>query len=248
MRFVLYAVSLIVMVPAGAAGQAPAAAPWQGENLQYFPKDIARPQLVQRMREFSFALDVRCQHCHSGGDGVSFDGVVFASDDKAAKVKARAMLRMVDQINGTLLAAVPSRAEPRVSVDCATCHRGSALPKSLQTTLFETVSQEGAAAAVAKYRALRRDTLINGKFNFGEWEINELARRLSEAGNTSAAITILEMNGEFHPKSAEIEFTLGELHRGRGEMASAVSRYRAALEKNPRHQAAKRWLSELTRQ
>ena len=248
MRRLLYAVSVAVMVPAGAAAQAPSVPAWQGENLQFFPKDITRPQLLQRMREFSFALDVRCQHCHSGGDGISFDGVVFASDDKPAKVKARAMLRMVEQINGTLLAAVPARAEPRVSVGCATCHRGLALPKSLQTTLFEIVGREGAAAAVAKYRELRRDTLVGGKFNFGQWEINELARRLTEAGNAAAAITILEMNGEFYPDSAEIEFMLGELHRGRGEKDLAVARYRAALAKNPRHQAAQRWLSELTRQ
>ena len=241
-------VSAFVAAAAGLAAQAQPAQQWRGENLQYFPRDITRPQLVQRMREFSFALDVRCQHCHAGGDGVSFDGVVFASDEKPAKVKARAMLRMVDQLNNTMLAALPSRAEPRVSVGCATCHRGLALPKSLQTTLFEIVNAEGAPAAVAKYRELRTDTLIGGKYNFGEWEINELARRLTEADNTAAAVAILEMNGEFHPKSADIDFTLGELHRGRNERDKAVARYRAALEKNPQHQGAKRWLAELTKQ
>jgi Photosynthetic reaction centre cytochrome C subunit len=220
---------------------------WRGENLQYFPKDISRPELVQRMREFSFALDVRCQYCHTGGDGVSFDGVVFASDEKPAKVKARAMLRMVDEVNSTLLAKVPSRVEPQVVVGCATCHRGLALPKSLQTTLFEIAQRDGAPAAVARYRSLRQNTMVAGKYNFGEWEINELARRLTEAGNTTAAITILEMNGEFYPKSADIDFTLGELHRGHGETERAIQRYRAALEKNPQHQAAKRWLTELTK-
>ena len=73
----------------------------------------------------SFALDVRRQHCHAGGDGVSFDGVVFESDEKPAKVKARAILRMVDEINGMLLARLPSRAEPRVVVGCATCHQAA---------------------------------------------------------------------------------------------------------------------------
>ena len=63
--------------------------PWKGENLQYFPKDITRQQLTQRMREFSFSLGVRCQYCHPGGNGISFDGVVFSSDEKPAKVKAR---------------------------------------------------------------------------------------------------------------------------------------------------------------
>jgi hypothetical protein len=240
-------VAICVCVGAGALTAQGPPAPWRGENLQYFPKDIARPELVQRMREFSFALDVRCQYCHAGGDGVSFDGVVFASDEKPAKVKARTMLRMVDELNSTLLAKVPSRAEPRVVVGCATCHRGLALPKSLQTTLFEIVQKDGAEAAIARYRALRQNTMVAGKYNFGEWEINELARRLTEAGNTAAAIAILEMNGEFYPKSADIEFTLGELHRGRGETERAMQRYRATLEKNPQHQAAKRWLAELAK-
>jgi hypothetical protein len=46
------------------------------------------------MRHFSFALDVRCQYCHLGGDGVSFDGVVFESDDDPDKVKAKRKTRL----------------------------------------------------------------------------------------------------------------------------------------------------------
>jgi hypothetical protein len=244
MRRVLIGLLTALGAATGMSAQIPQP-PWQ--NLEHFPEDTTRPQLLQRMREFSFALDVRCQYCHAGGDGVSFDGVVFASDAKPAKVKARAMLRMVDQINNTLLPQLASRAEPRVTVACVTCHRGSALPKSLQTTLFEIVEQDGAAAAVARYRALRQETMVSGKYNFDEWEINELARRLTEAGNTAAAIALLEMNGEFYPKSADIDFTLGELHRSRAENDQAVRRYRAALEKNPQHPGAKRWLAELAK-
>ena len=235
---------LVAVAPAWA--QAPQA-PWQGENLQFFPKDTPRPQLIQRMREFSFALDVRCEHCHA--DEVAAAGPQnFASDDKPAKVTARAMLRMVDQINNTMLAALPSRAEPRVIVGCATCHHGLALPKSLQTTMIELVNKDGAGAAVATYRQLRQDTMVAGKYNFGEWEVNEAARRLTEAGKTAEAIALLEMNGEFYPKSAAIDFAIAELHRARKENNQAIARYRAALEKNPQNQAAKRWLTELTKQ
>jgi len=179
-------------------------APWKPENLQYFPKDISRPALTQRMREFSFALGVRCQYCHAGGNGITFEGVSFSSDEKPAKAKARAMLRMVDQINNGPLSQLPSRAEPRVTVDCATCHRGVAVPKSLQTTLFEIVQAQGVPAAIEKYRQLRRDALL-GQYNFGEWEINELARRLTDAGDVKAALAILEMNQEFYPASADLQ-------------------------------------------
>jgi len=236
--------ALIAIMTATAQAQIPD----KFENLQFFSRDVPRSELVQRMREFSFALDVRCQYCHAGGDGVSFEGVNFASDEKPAKVKARAMLRMVDQINNTMLASLPSRAEPRVNVNCATCHHGSALPKSLQTTLLEIINKDGVAAAVAKYRQLRQDTMVAGKYNFGEWEINELARQLTEGGKTAEAIAMLEMNGEFYPKSADIDFTIGELHRARKENDQAIARYRSALEKNPQHPGAKRWLTELTKQ
>ena len=218
--------------------------PWKGENLQFYPKDISRAQLTQRMREFSFALGVRCQYCHVGGNGVSFEGVVFASDDKPAKRTARFMLRMVEQLNTATLAQLPARAEPRVVVDCATCHRGVPLPKSLQTTLFEIVESQGVAAAVAKYRQLRPNALL-GQYNFGEWEINELARRLSEAGKPDAVIAILEMNAEFNPKSAEIDLLIGEQYRRLGNREKAIERYRMALEKSPDNPIAKQRLEEL---
>lgn len=186
------ALVVVVLVFATTPGWAQTAAPpWKAENLQFFPKDISRPALTQRMREFSLALGVRCQYCHTGGNGVSFEGVVFASDDKPAKRTARAMLRIVDQLNTTTLAQLPTRAEPRVVVECATCHRGVTLPKSLQTTLFEIVESKGAPTAIAKYRELRADALL-GHYNFGKWEINELARRLSEANKPDAVIAILD--------------------------------------------------------
>ena len=235
------AVAVACAAPAGAQSPQP---PWKGENLQYFPRDISRERLTQRMREFSFALGVRCQHCHAGGNGVSFDGVSFASDDKPAKTTARAMLRMVEQLNTVTLAQLPSRAEPRVVVECATCHRGVALPKSLQTTLYEIIETQGVPAAIAKYRELRKDVAL-GQYNFGQWEINELARRLTEAGKTDAAIAILEMNGEFYPASAEIDVLIGDQYRQRGDRDKAVERYNAALAKSPQHPMATQRLEEL---
>jgi hypothetical protein len=238
-----FVLALTVAATAPPGAQSPPV-PWKGENLQYFPKDITRERLTQRMREFSFALGVRCQYCHAGGDGVSFEGVSFASDDKPAKTTARTMLRMIDQLNNVTLAQLPSRAQPRVVVDCATCHRGVPLPKSLQTLLFEIVDAQGAPAAIAKYRELRSDVVL-GSYNFGQWEINELARRLTEAGKTDAAIAILEMNGEFYPASAEIDVLIGEQYRRLGERDKAIQRYRAALAKSPQHSVAQQRLEEL---
>jgi hypothetical protein len=234
---------LLLVLASPVAAQAPAT-PWRGQNLQYFPKEIGRDELIQRMREFSFALGVRCQYCHAGGNGISFEGVSFPSDEKVAKVKARAMLRMVDQLNNSTLSQLPARAEPRVSVDCATCHHGLPLPKSLQTTLLEIVEKDGVPAAVARYRELRTD-VARGRYDFGEWEMNELARRLTAAGNTDAAIAMLELNGEFNPKSPDIDLLIGDLYRKRGERDKAAQRYKSALEKAPDHQGAKQRLADL---
>lgn len=243
MRYRLFVIVALLAASAPAAGQQQP--PWKGKNLQYFPADINRDLLTQRMREFSFALGVRCQHCHSGGDGISFDGVDFSSDDKPAKLKARAMLRMTDEINTTLLPKVPSRAEPRVTVDCATCHHGVRLPKSLQTTLFEIATTDGAAAAIARYRALRTSDTLSGKYNFGEWEINELARRLTDAKKPEAAIALLEMNGEFYPKSPAIDYQIGELTLAAGDREKALASFRQALAKSPDDARLKARIAEL---
>lgn len=222
-----------------------ALAQWKAENLQFFPKDISRQDLTQRMREFSLALSMRCEDCHVLPNAPSFDHANFAADDRPTKVMARAMLRMVDDLNTAVLPKLPAHATPRVEVTCATCHHGLRLPKSLQTTLLEIINKDGIPAAVARYRSLRQDTIVLGRYNFDEWEMSELARRLVEAKKIDAAMAMLELNGEFNPKSAAIDFQLGELHRGRGERDLAIARYRAVLTKAPQHPLAIQRLADL---
>jgi hypothetical protein len=221
--------------------------PTKAENLQFLPKDIAMDSLTQIMRGFSFALGVRCQYCHTGGDGVSFEGVVFKSDDKPAKRKARYMLKMVDQINTQLLAGIEPKADPPVGVQCVTCHRGSPLPKTLEQVLAETIKKEGIPAAVQRYKELRERTMPSGRFDFGEWSINELARKLVAASDTAAAIAMYEMNQEYYPRSPSIDMYLAEIHRARADTVKAIERYRKALEKDPNNQQVKNRLAQISR-
>jgi predicted negative regulator of RcsB-dependent stress response len=68
---------------------------------------------------------------------------------------------------------------------------------------------------------------------------------LRDGGKVDEAIAVLEMNGEFYPKSADIDFLIGELLFARGDRDKALVRYRATLEKAPAHAAAKRRISEI---
>jgi hypothetical protein len=232
---------LVVASPRDAAAQVPDSF----RNLQVLPAGITRDSLVQIMRGFSFALGVRCQYCHAGGDGISFDGVVFDSDDKPAKGKARFMLRMVDSLNLSILARLPGRTDPPVVVQCVTCHRGLSKPTTLEDVLAQTIEESGVDSATAQYRRLRENVALRGIFDFTEWRINELARRLSSAGNRAAAIAMLEMNAEFNPRSSAIPLELGNLYRAGGQRDKAVAAYQRVLVLSPMNQQARQALTEL---
>ncbi len=241
LRFVIVTAAAAVV----SAHNLPAQIPERFQNLQVLPTGIARDSLVQIMRGFSFALGVRCQYCHSGGDGVSFAGVVFDSDEKPAKRKARFMLRMVDSLNRVVLAALPGRSDPPVTMQCVTCHRGLPRPTTLQAVLMKTIEASGVDSAIRQYRGLRERTALNGYYDFTEWRINELARDLVMAGKVPEAIAILEMNAEFNPRSVTIPFEIGELHRQRGEKDKAIAAFQRVLQIQPDNPQARQRLTEL---
>lgn len=109
-------------VPAPNSG-APARAPLK--NLQVFPKDIARPQLLANMKFFSQSLGVRCTFCHVGVEGQPPSTYDFASDAKKEKLTARRMLAMVHRINQQDFGVTDFS---NAKVTCFTCHRGSQRP------------------------------------------------------------------------------------------------------------------------
>ena len=111
----------------GGRGQGRGGAPPAPENLQILPKDTPRAELLATMQGFRTALGVECAYCHvAEGRGGRND---FASDEKAPKKTARVMMRLVMQINDTIAAGVGKPAADVTKVQCATCHRGSAIPK-----------------------------------------------------------------------------------------------------------------------
>ena len=150
-RHVVEALSIVALTgsiaaaqaPAGGgqrAGGAPAAPP---KNLQVLPKDTPAPQVVALMRTFNTALGVQCGYCHvfvAPGDPTND----MAADTKTPKLVARVMMQMANDVNAKLAANIKKPADQITRVECATCHRGAAIP-----TLPPAAAPAGAPPAPA---------------------------------------------------------------------------------------------------
>src|SRR5574341_619618 len=143
------------------------------KNVQALPEGTTVKQLVETMRGFTRALGVRCTHCHVGTEGQPLETMDFAADTKAAKKTARQMIRMLQAINGEYLARLDERAEPSVTVACATCHRGITRPRSLIDELLLAYRKGGAAAAAARFRELRERYYGDDVYDFGDVALTE---------------------------------------------------------------------------
>ncbi len=222
--------------------------PEEFTNLQVLPQDITRDSLIHIMRGFSFALGVRCQYCHVGGDGISFEGVEIHKDGDEDKRKARFMLRMVETLNRYVLPMTPERDEPPVKVECKTCHRGLARPLLLKQDLLLVVHEAGVDSAAQRYRQLREDFALSGSYDFGEWETNQVAEMLEAEGRFRDAIAIYELNAEFYPESVAIVANLAGLYEREGEVEAAIGYYERVLELRPGHRGAQARLEALRSQ
>ena len=113
--------------PAQGAGQRAGGTPPPMKNLQVLPTDTPQPQVVALMRAFNSALGVNCDHCHvwvKPGDPTND----MPADTKPTKLVAREMMRMTTDINSKLAASIKKPADQITRVECATCHRGAAIP------------------------------------------------------------------------------------------------------------------------
>lgn len=215
------------------------------KNLQVLSPDMPRAQLNQIMRGFTQALGVRCSSCHVGEEGQPLSTYDFASDDKAMKLKAREMLRMVGAINGTFLANLPDRGEPNVRVTCATCHRGVSRPEAIEAILVRTAEAEGAGAAVDRYRQLRDKYYGGAAYDFTDRPLLVAAEAL-RSEHADAAMRLLETALEFNPGSAMTFFAMAQIHDTAGDKDKAIELYRRVLEIMPDNPQAQRRLRELT--
>jgi tetratricopeptide (TPR) repeat protein len=228
------AATALVMLTSGMPRSASAQWPPQRlENLQVLPEDITVSQLIGVMRGITGGLGVRCTYCHVGEEGQPLSTYDFPADDKETKEKARVMMRMVNHINGEHLADLPGDPADRLTVRCATCHRGQPRPLTLAEALTEVLDEQGIDSAVARYRTLRERFYGRDTYNFGEFSLNGLGYQLLGNGRNEDAVAIFRLNAEMNPESANVYDSLGDGLKATGMPQAALRAYQAAFELNP---------------
>jgi hypothetical protein len=236
----------VLMAPVARAQTAPATAPAQPPpppmtNLQIYPKETPRTEIVATMQGFTQALGVQCTYCHVG-QAPQFD---FASDTKPVKNVARKMILMAREVNAKLPEATGKAAADVTRVRCATCHRGVANPKLLTDIVTEAVANSGSAAAIQQYRDLRKQYYGGQAYDFGEGALVSVAQQLNNANKPDDALALLEVNAEFHPGSAPTFAMMGQAYMKKNDKDSAIKNLEKALQLDPNNQAARRQLDQL---
>src|SRR2546421_4914905 len=99
------------------------------------PQDI-----MPLMQEIVQGLGVQCEYCHSAERGSGLP--------EPKKDIARQMMAMTREINTRVQTATGKAAKEAAAVECATCHRGVAIPRPLITILRDTLAAKGITAAI----------------------------------------------------------------------------------------------------
>ena len=236
--------SVAAWVLLAATGGAAAQIPDKYTNLQVLPKDITKPDLINTMREMAGSLGMRCVNCHVGPDNL--EGMDFATDEKATKRTARVMLRMVAEINGTLLKGIETGRTETTRVRCITCHRGVTVPRSIDEILVRSIDEKGVAAALTEYRELRGKYYGSAAYDFSQGPLNYIVEKLSREKKVNDALAVSNANVELNPQAAYPHVLLARLRMARGEKDLAIAELRKAVELEPTNEFIKKQLEEAT--
>jgi hypothetical protein len=222
-------------------------------NLQVWPKDAPRAQVIQTMQAFNESLGVECTYCHVQDAAGRVD---FASDEKREKRVARQMILLRDSINVMMGAIVgkPAGAGPTagsgasgapVRVLCRSCHRGLPIPRAITDVIGEAAANGGAAAGLAKYTELRERYYGGQEYDFGENSLLTMAQRAMTAKNADDAIAYLQTNLQYFPKSARTYQAMAQARNAKGDKQGAITSLEKALELDPKSTQAWNQLQQL---
>ena len=182
------------------------------------------PAQTMNMDEISQALGVRCNYCHSAARG--------SGQKEPKKDIALAMMAMTRDLNTKVQEATGKPANETARVECATCHRGVAIPQPLSAIILGTIAQKGGAAAVEQYRDLRKQYYSKATYDFSEDALLQMAERVAQ-GKPDDAIALLRMNLEFNPQSAKTYALIGFAYTRKVDDAPAITNLEKSLELDP---------------
>ena len=103
--------------------------------------------------------------------------------------------------------------------------------KSINQTLYATISSDGINAAIEQYHDLKKNNAAD--YNFAETELNTLGYRLLSEEKFAAAIRILELNNQVFPDSPNSWDSLAEAHLKAGNRFIAKQLYQKELDMLP---------------
>lgn len=235
----LIAVLGIVVAPVLCAAQTPAKFPPDSlVNTRVISHATPVINVIGTMRNFTSYLGVRCQYCHVGVEGQPLDKFDFVSDDKRAKVVARQMMLMLQEINRRL-DSLPEGMGAKLQVTCNTCHRGTSRPFPLSTLISDAAASAGADSALRAYRALRERYYGRDAYDFGEGSLNIAAFRLGGLKKFDEALAILKLNEELYPNSSGMYVFRGNINLMKADTTAAEAAFREAIRRDPNNQEAK---------
>jgi peptidylprolyl isomerase len=114
---------------------------------------------------------------------------------------------------------------------------------SLSEVLSQTQREKGMEAALAQYRELKRQGLLN--IYTSESDINGWGYRLLRDRKFPEAIEVFKLNAEAYPKSANVYDSLAEAYLASGDKQAAIENYNKALAIDPQLESARRALQTL---
>lgn len=113
----LVAGAVIVLTGATACADTPVEDTVTFKNVEVLKSVKTKTEMRRIMKEQAASLGVKCSFCHVPGK--------FDLDDKEKKKTARAMMKMVENLNSTVF------KESEKKISCWTCHRGAEEPESV---------------------------------------------------------------------------------------------------------------------
>lgn len=188
------------------------------ENLQVFPADISRDDLIDAMLMFSRALGLPrragagCLHCHVGDLSVPRGEWDYASDAKPTKRVARQMVEMTRAINAQHLAGLEVRRLGDFQVGCVTCHEGRVDPRPLPLLIAEADLAGGVDSVETIYRTIHSRYFGGSAYDLRVSVLAGMAQQRAEEGAFDEAIRLSMLNEETHPTEPSARRVTLSLH------------------------------------